>query len=71
MGLRLLVRRLGRQADAVGPDTGSRLAAAAGLHCVPHAGETTGPETVWAAIDGDAAKDALLAEIDTVLAGHE
>jgi len=26
-------------------------AAAAGLHCVPHAGETTGPETVWEAID--------------------
>ena len=25
-------------------------AAAAGLHCVPHAGETTGPETVWEAI---------------------
>ena len=26
-------------------------AAAAGLHCVPHAGETTGAETVWEAID--------------------
>jgi aminodeoxyfutalosine deaminase len=26
-------------------------AAAAGLHCVPHAGETTGPETVWEAIE--------------------
>ena len=26
-------------------------AAAAGLRCVPHAGETTGPETVWEAID--------------------
>ncbi len=26
-------------------------AAAAGLHCVPHAGETTGPETVWEAVD--------------------
>jgi len=26
-------------------------AAAAGLHRVPHAGETTGPETVWEAID--------------------
>lgn len=26
-------------------------AAAAGLHCVPHAGETTGPETIWEAID--------------------
>ena len=26
-------------------------AAAAGLHSVPHAGETTGPETVWEAID--------------------
>jgi aminodeoxyfutalosine deaminase len=26
-------------------------AAAAGLHCVPHAGEMTGPETVWEAID--------------------
>ncbi len=25
-------------------------AAAAGLHCVPHAGESTGPETVWEAI---------------------
>ncbi|MBV9858326.1 MAG: adenosine deaminase [Streptosporangiaceae bacterium] len=25
-------------------------AAAAGLHCVPHAGETTGPETIWEAI---------------------
>ena len=25
-------------------------AAAAGLHCVPHAGETTGPETVWEAV---------------------
>jgi aminodeoxyfutalosine deaminase len=24
---------------------------AAGLHCVPHAGETTGPESVWEAID--------------------
>jgi adenosine deaminase len=23
----------------------------AGLHCVPHAGETSGPETVWEAID--------------------
>jgi aminodeoxyfutalosine deaminase len=26
-------------------------AAAAGLHCVPHAGETTGPETVWEAVE--------------------
>ena len=26
-------------------------AAAAGLHCVPHAGETTGPESVWEAIE--------------------
>jgi aminodeoxyfutalosine deaminase len=26
-------------------------AAAAGLHCVPHAGETTGAETVWEAIE--------------------
>ena len=26
-------------------------ATAAGLHCVPHAGETTGPETVWEAIE--------------------
>ena len=26
-------------------------AAAAGLRCVPHAGETTGPETVWEAIE--------------------
>jgi aminodeoxyfutalosine deaminase len=26
-------------------------AAGAGLHCVPHAGETTGPETVWEAIE--------------------
>jgi aminodeoxyfutalosine deaminase len=26
------------------------MAADAGLHCVPHAGETTGPETVWAAL---------------------
>ncbi len=26
-------------------------AAAAGLHSVPHAGETTGPETVWAALE--------------------
>jgi aminodeoxyfutalosine deaminase len=26
-------------------------AAAAGLHCVPHAGETTGPQTVWEAIE--------------------
>jgi aminodeoxyfutalosine deaminase len=26
-------------------------AAAAGLHCVPHAGEMTGPETVWEAVD--------------------
>jgi len=26
-------------------------AAAAGLHCVPHAGETTGAETVWEAIN--------------------
>ena len=26
-------------------------AAASGLHCVPHAGETTGPETVWEAIE--------------------
>jgi len=26
-------------------------AAAAGLHCLPHAGETTGPETVWEAIE--------------------
>ena len=26
-------------------------AAAAGLHCVPHAGETTGPATVWEAIE--------------------
>ena len=25
-------------------------ARAAGLHCVPHAGETTGPETVWDAV---------------------
>ena len=25
-------------------------ARAAGLHCVPHAGETTGPETVWDAL---------------------
>jgi aminodeoxyfutalosine deaminase len=25
-------------------------AAAAGLHCVPHAGETTGPETIWEAL---------------------
>lgn len=25
-------------------------AAAAGLHCVPHAGEMTGPETVWEAV---------------------
>jgi aminodeoxyfutalosine deaminase len=25
-------------------------AAAAGLHCVPHAGETTGPATVWEAV---------------------
>jgi len=25
-------------------------AVSAGLHCVPHAGETTGPETVWEAI---------------------
>jgi aminodeoxyfutalosine deaminase len=24
---------------------------AAGLHCLPHAGETTGPETVWEAIE--------------------
>jgi aminodeoxyfutalosine deaminase len=28
-----------------------RGAAAAGLHCVPHAGETTGPRTVWEAIE--------------------
>ncbi|MBP2473616.1 aminodeoxyfutalosine deaminase [Crossiella equi] len=27
------------------------LAREAGLHCVPHAGETTGPETVWSAIN--------------------
>ena len=26
-------------------------ARAAGLHCVPHAGETTGPQTVWDAVD--------------------
>ncbi|MGH3508342.1 MAG: adenosine deaminase [Nocardioidaceae bacterium] len=26
-------------------------ARAAGLHCVPHAGETTGPETVWDAVN--------------------
>lgn len=26
-------------------------ARAAGLHSVPHAGETTGPETIWAALD--------------------
>jgi aminodeoxyfutalosine deaminase len=26
-------------------------ARAAGLHCVPHAGETTGPQTVWDALD--------------------
>jgi aminodeoxyfutalosine deaminase len=26
-------------------------AAAAGLRCVPHAGETTGPETIWEAIE--------------------
>ncbi len=26
-------------------------AAAAGLHCIPHAGETTGPEAVWEAIE--------------------
>jgi aminodeoxyfutalosine deaminase len=26
-------------------------AAAAGLRCVPHAGETTGPETVWEAVE--------------------
>ncbi|MCO1582125.1 adenosine deaminase [Crossiella sp. SN42] len=26
------------------------LAREAGLHCVPHAGETTGPETVWSAL---------------------
>ena len=25
-------------------------ARAAGLHSVPHAGETTGPETIWAAL---------------------
>ncbi|MBO0827419.1 MAG: adenosine deaminase [Streptosporangiales bacterium] len=25
-------------------------ARAAGLHCIPHAGETTGPETVWSAL---------------------
>jgi aminodeoxyfutalosine deaminase len=27
-------------------------AAAAGLHSVPHAGETTGPESIWEALDG-------------------
>ena len=26
-------------------------ARAAGLHCIPHAGETTGPATIWAAIE--------------------
>lgn len=29
-----------------------RAATAAGLHSVPHAGEMTGPETIWEAIDG-------------------
>ncbi|WP_119726771.1 adenosine deaminase [Thermomonospora amylolytica] len=29
-----------------------RAAVAAGLHSVPHAGEMTGPETVWEALDG-------------------
>ncbi len=29
-----------------------RAAVAAGLHSVPHAGETTGPETIWEALDG-------------------
>ncbi|HEU5159491.1 MAG TPA: adenosine deaminase [Streptosporangiaceae bacterium] len=29
-----------------------RAATAAGLHSVPHAGETTGPETIWEALDG-------------------
>ncbi|HEY7485561.1 MAG TPA: adenosine deaminase [Streptosporangiaceae bacterium] len=29
-----------------------RAATAAGLHSVPHAGEMTGPETIWEALDG-------------------
>jgi aminodeoxyfutalosine deaminase len=29
-----------------------RAAVSAGLHSVPHAGETTGPETIWEALDG-------------------
>jgi aminodeoxyfutalosine deaminase len=31
-------------------------ATAAGLHSVPHAGETTGPESIWEALDGLSAK---------------
>jgi adenosine deaminase len=29
-----------------------RAAIAAGLHSVPHAGEMSGPATIWEAIDG-------------------
>ena len=48
---RLRPRRAGdRRAAGAVPGRTSTAARAAGLHSVPHAGETTGPETIWESV---------------------